>query len=86
MKKLVAVASIGVLSWVGLAGPAGAATVTHYANCTQMHARFKGGVGKPGAKDKRASGHAKYAPYRSTAWYNANSKLDRDKDGIACEQ
>lgn len=25
-------------------------------------------------------------PYVSTALYNANKKMDRDKDGIACEK
>ena len=86
MKKLVAIGCISLVSVIGVAAPANAA-VTHYANCTQMHTRFKGGVGKPGAVDKRKSGgKAKYAPYRSTTWYNANSGLDRDRDGIACEQ
>lgn len=85
MKKIIAVGCIGLVSVVGISAPADAAVKT-FANCTAMHKQFKGGVAKPGAKDKRASGHAKYAPYRSTAWYTANSKMDRDKDGIACEQ
>ncbi|MBA3399309.1 MAG: excalibur calcium-binding domain-containing protein [Acidimicrobiia bacterium] len=28
----------------------------------------------------------RYAPKRSNALYYANSKSDRDKDGVACEQ
>ena len=85
MKKFIAVACLGLVSVVGISPPADAA-VKKFANCTEMNKQYKGGIGKPGAKDKRASGRAKYAPYRSTALYNANSKMDRDKDGIACEK
>jgi hypothetical protein len=80
---LLAVGLVGVT-----AGPAAAAKVKKFDNCTAMHkvAAFKGGIGKPGAKDKRASGGtARYAPYRSLKGYNLNSFSDRDKDGIACE-
>jgi hypothetical protein len=51
-----------------------------------MHADYKGGVARPGAVDKRKSGHAKYAPVYSESLYNANSGSDRDNDGVACEQ
>jgi hypothetical protein len=70
------------------AGPADAATVRAFKNCTAMHkvAAFKGGIAKPGARDRRTSGHAKYAPYRSLKGYRLNAKSDRDKDGVACEQ
>ena len=85
MKKLIAAMAIGVGSVVVVTAPAGAGVVK-YKNCTAMHVRYKGGVGKPGAVDRRASGHAKYPPARSTALYNANAGLDRDRDGIACEQ
>jgi hypothetical protein len=57
-----------------------------YANCTAMHQDYKGGVARPGAVDKRASGSAKYKPHYDQALYDANTKSDRDKDGIACEQ
>jgi hypothetical protein len=72
-----------------VAGPqvAAAAARMHYANCTVVHQHYKGGIAKSGAKDKRANGgHAKYAPDVNTALYNANSSMDRDHDGIACEQ
>jgi hypothetical protein len=64
----------------------GQAKTTRFANCTAMHKTYRGGVARAGAKDHRASGHAKYAPKVSTALYNANSKMDRDHDGVACEQ
>ena len=61
--------------------------VRHFLNCTDMHRVYKGGVARRGARDHRASGgHARYAPYVSTKLYNANSQMDRDHDGIACEQ
>ena len=58
----------------------------HFANCTDMHRVYKGGVARRGAHDHRASGHARYAPYVSTKLYNANVQMDRDQDGVACEQ
>lgn len=85
MNKSIAVIAIAVSSVVVAITPASAAG-SAYQNCNAMHVRYKGGVGKPGAVDRRASGHAKYAPTRSTALYNANKGLDRDRDGIACEQ
>jgi hypothetical protein len=52
-----------------------------------MHKTYKGGVAKRGAHDhRRSGGHARYAPHVSNALYNANSKMDRDGDKIACEQ
>lgn len=66
-------------------GPAEAAPAKEFKNCTAMHAVYKGGVAKSGAKDKRKSGKAKYKPYVNTALYNANKKSDADKDGVACE-
>lgn len=60
-----------------------------YKNCTAVHARYPGGIAKVGAKDKRTGkpkGKGKAKPYVNTALYNANKKMDRDHDGIACEQ
>ncbi|KYH45009.1 excalibur calcium-binding domain-containing protein [Branchiibius sp. NY16-3462-2] len=58
-----------------------------YKNCTALNKAYAHGVAKAGAKDK-VSGKAK--PVKNftvnTAVYNANKKLDRDKDGIACEK
>jgi hypothetical protein len=66
--------------------PAPEPSATEYANCTAMHEDYKGGVARPGAVDRRASGHARYAPVYSASLYNANSGSDRDKDGVACEK
>ncbi len=73
---------------IGAPGVASASAkpAQHFQNCTAMHGTYKGGVAKPGAKDKRkGGGHAKYAPRVNAALYTANIRLDRDKDGIACE-
>jgi hypothetical protein len=73
-----------------LAGPAGAvfAPVKSFANCTAMHQvyAYRGGVKRPGAVDHRSSGYARYTPYVGLARYRLNKGLDRDKDGVACEQ
>ena len=88
MKRFVV---IGLTALLGLGAwgvsPAGAATrYPTYKNCTEMHKRYKGGVARVGARDKRASGRARYKPYVNSGLYNANKKSDRDRDGIACEQ
>jgi hypothetical protein len=52
-----------------------------------MHHKYKGGVARKGAHDHRSGGgHAKYRLHVSTALYKANKKMDRDHDGVACEQ
>lgn len=55
-----------------------------FANCADMHKTYPHGVGKPGARD-HTSGTPDTQFVVSTALYDANSKSDRDKDGIACE-
>jgi hypothetical protein len=58
-------------------------TVRTFANCTQMHTVYRGGVALPGAVNR--GGKIRYSPKVSRNLYQANSKMDRDKDGIACE-
>ncbi len=76
--------------WVAaVTGPADAATKPKvYANCTALNKDFKHGVGREGAADKVAKGAKPVTTFTvNTAVYNANKvKLDRDKDGIACEK
>jgi len=59
--------------------------LTAFPNCTAMHATYKHGVGRAGAHDHVTSGQPVTTFFSSTALYNANTKLDRDKDGVACE-
>ena len=84
-------ATLAALALVTAGLPASAATARlaahHFANCTDMHRIYKGGVARTGAHDHRTDGgYARYAPHVSTRLYQANSQMDRDKDGVACEQ
>ena len=58
-------------------------TPKKFANCTEVHKTYKGGIAKPGYK--QVGMVTKYAPKVDLALYNANSSMDRDKDGVACE-
>lgn len=82
-----AIAGIGAV-------PAGAApSLTTYSNCSAVHRVYSGGIAKKGVRynitryrgvthHRALHGHVKF----STALYNANRRLDRDRDGIACEK
>ncbi|WP_405375800.1 MULTISPECIES: excalibur calcium-binding domain-containing protein [unclassified Microbacterium] len=68
---------------------AGKATAKAFANCTALNKVHKGGVAKAGVKFNKVSGKnkpLKVKPTSSTPLYKANIKMDRDKDGIACEK
>ena len=58
-------------------------------NCTQVNKKYPHGIGKTGAHDK-TSGTPVITFKRSTQLYKLamknNSRLDGDKDGIACEK
>lgn len=84
--SFVAVMSVSVAS-VAIAPPPGAeaATVTKFSNCKKMQAKYKHGVGRPGAKDKTSSKYKVKNFKVDKALYNKNKTLDRDHDGIACE-
>jgi hypothetical protein len=58
-----------------------------YANCAALHRRYPHGVGRRGARD-HVSGNSKPVTTftRNNVAYNANRRLDRDRDGIACER
>jgi hypothetical protein len=67
------------------APPHPTAAAKTYKNCTELQKVYKHGVGKKGAKDK-TSGKPVTTFTVNTAVYKANTKSDRDKDGIACEK
>lgn len=74
---------------VAVSAPAEAATATAtaYRNCTALHRKYAHGVGRKGAKDKVRGTTRPVTTFTvSTAVYNANKKLDRDHDGVACEK
>jgi hypothetical protein len=62
-----------------------AATARKFKNCTALHKVYPHGVAKSGARDHVSSGKPVTNFKVSTALYNANKGLDRDKDGVACE-
>jgi hypothetical protein len=60
-----------------------------YKNCTNLNKRYPHGLGRLGARDKTSA--TRVTTFRrSTRLYRLamsyNRGLDRDKDGIACEQ
>jgi len=59
-----------------------------FPNCAALNGPHPHGIGRPGAVDKTARGAAPVTNFTVDAvQYNENaSKLDRDKDGIACEK
>jgi hypothetical protein len=71
-----------------LAAPAANAVRAPWKNCTVVNHRYHHGIGRAGAHDK-TSGDPVTNFKRSTSLYNtamrSNARLDRDKDGIACE-
>ncbi|MFT4010450.1 MAG: excalibur calcium-binding domain-containing protein [Nocardioidaceae bacterium] len=85
LKKLGVVACAATLAIAGTAGVAEAKPAKTYKNCTALNKAYPHGVGLPGAHD-HTSGKPVTTFKRSKALYNANSKSDRDKDGIACEK
>ncbi len=99
MYKRTALAVCASATAVLLPGPAGSAvdasiTSTRapalYKNCTNFNKRYPHGVGKVGARDRSKSGDPVTNFKRSNKIYRTamswNKGLDRDKDGVACEQ
>jgi hypothetical protein len=85
---LIAAAVIGGGAQVATAARAAPAP---WNNCTQVHTRYPHGVGRTNARDSVRGSTAPVTTFkRSTSLYNLamgyNSGLDRDKDGVACEQ
>ena len=60
-----------------------------YKNCTALNKKYAHGVGRAGARDQ-TTGDAVTNFKRSSKIYKLamsyNKGLDRDKDGVACEQ
>ena len=54
-------------------------------NCNQMHRRWQYGVAKSQRAARRQVQTGHYRPRVSRSGYRANSSLDADNDGTACE-
>lgn len=88
-------AVIAAIATLIVAAPSGAAAPKAYKNCAALHKVYPHGVGKPGARDRTASGEPVTTFRRSALVYSYNDgkrpkhkgerNLDRDRDGIACE-
>jgi Excalibur calcium-binding domain len=89
-------ASAAAILWAGPASSAvDAATASTrapalYKNCTNFNKRYPHGVGKVGARDRTTGDDPVTNFKRSNRIYRVamswNKGLDRDKDGVACEQ
>jgi len=93
MRKMLISLAVGavVATGVGFSGPVRAATsarkIPTYKNCTALNKAHKHGIGRRGARDKTASGTKRVTTFLvSDQGYRASSRLDRDRDGIACEK
>ncbi len=92
--RLLAAAVIALAAATTIAAPADAATaVKHYKSCAAVHKVYSGGIAKKGVTKNTVHSHGKVTHHalkgtvkHSTALYNADKKLDRDKDGVACEK
>ncbi|UPM55513.1 excalibur calcium-binding domain-containing protein [Gottfriedia acidiceleris] len=87
MKKLaIGILTIGLIqSYSIISTDNASAAVKYFKNCTEMHETYKGGVARSSTV-KNKGGKTKYKPYVSKALYDANQKMDRDNDKIACER
>jgi hypothetical protein len=55
-----------------------------FKNCTELRKTYPGGVAKSKSSTNQG-GNTKKTPKVSAKIYAANKKMDRDGDGIACE-
>ena len=83
MRKLIIAlaALVALAATAALAAPAEAG-VRHFSNCTAMHKVYPHGIAKSHAA---AGAHGRGAKV-SASLYKANKKMDRDRDGVACER
>jgi hypothetical protein len=77
MKKMV---SIGLV--LGVLMFSVSADAKSYKNCSDLNKKYPYGV----ATSQKAAAKQKNKPAISAKIYKANIKMDRDKDGTACEK
>jgi Excalibur calcium-binding domain len=87
MKQLIAIfLSVGlVIGFSSIDFTVAEAKAKTYKNCTELNKDYVGGVARSSSV-KNKGGKTKYKPFVSKELYDANRKLDRDKDFIACER
>ena len=82
MRKAASV-SVSVIMFCSLAASASAQS---FKNCTEVRRVYPMGVSKSLAAAKLQKYYPVNNPYVSAKIYRVLSKLDRDKDGTACEK
>ncbi|GKV65969.1 MULTISPECIES: excalibur calcium-binding domain-containing protein [Sporosarcina] len=87
MKKIIKSMTISAFAVTLLVAPIQSteAATAKYKNCTELNKAYPGGVAM-NAKVRNKGGKTKYKPTVSPSLYNLHIKMDRDKDGIACER
>jgi hypothetical protein len=86
MRRRAASMLLALLLGLGSLGVFPAAAATKYQNCTALHRLFyRYGVARSAAAAQRQVNSGHYKPRVSRSVYGANSNLDADKDGTACE-
>lgn len=82
MRKILGALSL-TIALVATASPSSAAI---FKNCKEVNAKYPGGISKSKSA-KNVGGETSYVPVVNLKVYNSVAKkLDRDKDGIACEK
>jgi hypothetical protein len=91
-RTMIAASALSVLPLgvvAGTASQADATTGRYFANCTALHQVWKYGVAKgPIAAQKQVrDGYHKpaYGPKARKVYWRNYTRLDRDRDGTACE-
>lgn len=82
---LTVAAGLATATVVAIPAIASAARPPTYRNCTALNRVYPSGVARPGARD-RTVGRAVTGYRVDRRVYTANKRLDRDRDGIACER
>jgi hypothetical protein len=88
--RLLAFACLACALSIGSASAAALAQPRWTINCTQLNKKYSHGVGRATARDRVRGKSAPVTTFkRSNRLYRTamrwNSDLDRDKDGVACE-
>jgi hypothetical protein len=85
-RRALAVVLVSATLTLGFSGTAGAAART-YGDCTSLRRAYANGVAQSWSTALRPSPWwiRIRPPVVSAAVYTANRRLDRDRDGIACE-
>ena len=86
-KIVVAIASLGLMAGVATPAQAVQSSAKSYSNCDQLLKKYPNGVAKSKSAAAKAVKSGNARPKISGSLYKTNGKrLDRDKDGVMCEQ